>query len=133
MNSVQLVGRLGSAPEFKTTASGKEVCKLRIATDSGYGEHKRTDWHSVVAFGGLARSCAQLEKGRLVGVRGSIKYVTWQKEDGSNAYFTEILADDVEFLGPRPGGSGGQSAEARASTNGSGKAPAADYGDDMPF
>lgn len=143
VNRVQLIGRLGADPEHYTTAGGKPICKFRVATDSGFGEKKVTEWHHVVTFDKLAETCRQyLSKGRLVYVEGRIHYSRWAKPDGSVVNLTEITAHDVQFLGGGERAEGG--APAPYSPNGPGDV--GDYGggfggygagegkpDDMPF
>ena len=50
LNKVMLIGRLGRDPERKTTQSGKSVCTFTLATDTGYGDNKKTDWHNITVF-----------------------------------------------------------------------------------
>ena len=140
-NTVILVGRLGAEPEHKTTQSGTKVCKLRLATDTGYGERKRTDWHNVVAFGPLADVAARAAKGSQLLIEGSICYRKAERPDGGVIHYTDIYADEIRFLGNRPAGSG-ERKPARTYPNGPGDV--ADYQDeysaagtpidgDMPF
>jgi single-strand DNA-binding protein len=66
-----------------------------------------------VAFGKLAEFCGQyLGKGRAVYVEGSIRTRTYDDDKGNRRYFTEIIAQTIRFVGPKPqgveaGGSGG--------------------------
>jgi len=95
MNKVILMGRLGADPEMRYAASGKAVTKLRLATDSGFGDRKQTDWHSIVAFDKTAESCGKyLAKGLRVLVEGRISY---RKADDGR-WFTDIIADRVNFI-----------------------------------
>ena len=50
MNQIVLVGRIGKDPEIRTTQGGKTCASFTLATDSGYGDNKKTDWHSIVCF-----------------------------------------------------------------------------------
>ncbi|MFA6605101.1 MAG: single-stranded DNA-binding protein [Patescibacteria group bacterium] len=99
MNKVFLIGRLGKDPETKTAQSGKAVTKFTLATDSGWGEKKTTDWHNVVCFDKTAETAAKyLGKGRQCCIEGRISYRTWDKEDGTKGYMTEIICDRLELL-----------------------------------
>lgn len=99
MNKIVLIGRLGKDPESKSTSSGTHITNFSIATDDGYGDNKKTNWHNIVAFGKTADAVTSyLGKGSLVGVTGSIQYRTWDKKDGGKGYMTKVIADQIEFL-----------------------------------
>lgn len=106
LNKIMLIGRLGNDPEMRYSQNGKAITKFRIATDSGWGENKQTDWHAVVCFDKTAESCAKyLVKGRQVFVEGRVSYRKWDKDDGTTQWFTEIIARDVRFLSDGSSGS----------------------------
>lgn len=97
-----IMGHLGKNPELKTTQSGKEVCKFSLATNRGSGEHKSVQWHSVVAFGKTAEVCAKyLAKGSKVLIEGEITYRDWEDKNGVKRTATEIIANNVQFVGAR--------------------------------
>ena len=99
MNITILSGHLGNDPEMRYSQAGKPVTKFNLATNTGSGDYKRTDWHRIVCFGKTAENCAKyLTKGSRVEVEGSIKYGDWTGEDGVKKYFTEIIADRVHFV-----------------------------------
>ena len=107
INKVILVGRLGHDPELRYTADGTAVTNFRIATsdewtDKTTNEKKeRTEWHRIVAWRKLAELCGEyLTKGRQVYVEGKLQTRSWEK-DGIIRYSTEIVASEVQFLGPR--------------------------------
>lgn len=106
LNSVQIIGRLGADPDTRVTGSGKNVCRMRIATNHGHGDKEVTEWHTVVSFDKLAESCSSnLKKGRLVFVEGRLSTSSWEK-DGVKHARTEILANTVKFLDRPPEGTG---------------------------
>lgn len=141
INKIILIGRLGADPETRQAQSGKAVTKFRIATDSGWGDNKTTDWHNIVTFDRTAEACAKyLTKGRMVYVEGRVSYRKWDKEDGTSQWFTDIIANDVQFLGggeDRPSSGGSSRSSASYSTPSSGGAdPNFDAGfsdADIPF
>lgn len=60
-------GRLGRDPEVKQTANGKTVVKFSVAEDQGWGEHKRTEWHNVTAWGKVGELIAKhFSKGKAI-------------------------------------------------------------------
>ena len=111
VNQVILLGRIGNISS-KCTPSGTAVCEMSIATSEFYtdkqGEkQEKTSWHNVVTYGKRAETCGKfLEKGRQVFISGRLNYVTWDKPDGSKGYKTEIIAENVQFIGGQGNGSG---------------------------
>ena len=105
INKVILVGRLGKDPEVKYFTSGDAVCNFSIATseswkDKNTGEKKeKTEWHRIVAFRKLAEICGQyLSKGSQIYLEGKLQTRSYE-QGGSTRYVTEIVADQVQFLG----------------------------------
>lgn len=104
LNKVQIIGNLGALPETRTTPNGTVIATLRVATTSRvkkgdeWADH--TEWHRVVCFGRTAENCAKyLRKGRQVYVEGEIRTRKWTDEDGNEKYMTEIIGNDIKFLG----------------------------------
>jgi single-strand DNA-binding protein len=115
VNKVILVGNLGADPDMRYTPSGQGVCELRVATSESWNDkngqrQERTEWHRIVVWGKRAEVCSKyLAKGRQVFVEGRIQTRTYDDKDGNKRYITEIIANDVQFLGGggREGGGGG--------------------------
>ena len=110
LNRVQLIGYLGREPESKYTATGKLVTDFSVAISrrwkSKEGEpREQTEWAHVETWEGLAEVCQEyLGKGSLVYVEGRLK--TERYEDaGQIKYFTKVVAQNVQFLDGRTGGS----------------------------
>lgn len=105
INSVVLVGRLGTDPELTYTQSGTAIAKFRLAVSRPPrqgSDQEETDWLNIVTFGRVAETVAQyLDKGALVGIEGRVQSSTWQRQDGTNAYSVEINAQRVQFLESR--------------------------------
>ena len=104
VNKVILVGNLGRDPEVRTTQGGMTIASLNIATTErrkkGETWEDHTEWHKVSVFGRTADNAAKfLKKGRQVYVEGRLQTRKWQDKDGQDRYSTEVVADDVKFLG----------------------------------
>ncbi len=100
-NKVILIGRLGRDPELKTAQSGKSYTSFTLATNDGFGDNKRTDWHNVTAFGTTAESiCKYLKKGSACTIDGRIQYESYEK-DGVKHNTTKIIADRATFIGSK--------------------------------
>ncbi|WP_454762770.1 single-stranded DNA-binding protein [Cupriavidus campinensis] len=113
VNKVILVGNLGADPETRYMPSGDAVTNIRLATTDRYkdkqsGEFKEaTEWHRIAFFGKLAEIAGQyLKKGSSVYIEGRIRTRKWQDQAGQDKYSTEIVADQMQMLGGRPGGGG---------------------------
>jgi len=100
MNSVVLIGRLTRDPEVRYTAETQlAVAKFSLAIDDGYGEKKKTNFPSIVAFGKTAESCEKyLSKGKLTCVQGKLQTGSYKNKEGATVYTTDVVADRVEFL-----------------------------------
>jgi len=110
VNKVILLGNLGADPELKSTPSGQSVCSLRIATSEKYkdkdgNQQEKTEWHKVVVWGKLADLVNQFcKKGKQIYLEGKIQTRKWQDKEGKDQYTTEVVAENVKFLGAAGGG-----------------------------
>lgn len=109
LNRVILIGRLATEPDLRYTLHGVAVTTFRIAVDRPFtnqqGE-RETDFINIVTWRKLAEICADnLTKGRLVAVEGRLQTRSYQAQDGSTRWATEVVADNVRFLDwPKDGG-----------------------------
>ena len=108
LNKVILIGRLGADPEIKNTTSGTIIGNLRLATNEVYKDkttgqnQEQTEWHKVVLFGKTAELAGQyLKKGSSVYIEGRIRTTKWQDQNGQDRYSTEIVGNEMQFLGGR--------------------------------
>ena len=120
VNKVILIGNLGADPELKHTKGGTSVCTLSLATayKPKDGE-EATEWHRVVVWGKRADSCGRyLSKGRQVYIEGRLQTRKWD-QDGVTRYTTEVVAQQVTFLGKKGDDSGAGREQAPAPAGGS--------------
>lgn len=140
VNKVILVGHLGADPETRYMPSGSAVTNIRMATSESWkdkqtGEmQERTEWHNVAFFNRLAEIAGEyLRKGSQVYVEGRLRTRKWQDKQGNDRWSTEVVANEMQMLGGRPGAD----APARAAAaSGGAPAPVAggdDFDDDIPF
>ena len=103
MNRVILIGNLCDNPEAFTTQSGITRSTFRVAVQRRFANAqgvREADFLTVVAWRQTADFCNRyLTKGRKVAVEGSIQTRSYDAQDGSKRYVTEIIADSVEALG----------------------------------
>jgi len=101
MNTVQLLGRLTVDPELKQPG-GKPVCQMRLAIPRRDREVAPV-YIDVVAFAGLAEVCAaHLAKGRQIAVSGRLEHSQWKAEDGTGRSRHKVIANEIDFVGPKP-------------------------------
>lgn len=105
MNKVILIGNLAKDPEAHTTQSGISRSTFTIAVQRRFTNQqgqREADFLPVIAWRQTADFCNRyLTKGRKVCVEGSIQTRSYDAQDGSKRYVTEIIADSVEALGGR--------------------------------
>ena len=101
MNKVILVGRLTKAPELRTTQSGVNVCSFTVACDRRFqkeGEERQADFINCIAWRNTADFISNyFTKGTRIALDGSIQTRSWDAEDGTKRYATEVIVDHAEF------------------------------------
>jgi single-strand DNA-binding protein len=112
VNKVIMVGNLGRDPEVRYTQSGNAVCNLRLAVTErrrdGEEWKDHTEWVNIVCFGKTAENAGKyLSKGRQIYTEGRLQTRKWEDKEGNDRYTTEVVANQVVFLGGRDGASGG--------------------------
>ena len=110
MNKVILIGNLTKDPELSTTNSGISVCRFTLAVQRRFtnaeGE-RETDFLNITVWRGQAENCSKyLRKGSKACVTGSIQTRSYDAQDGTKRYVTDIVADEVEFLSSKQSGEG---------------------------
>lgn len=109
-----LVGNLGKDPEIRNLEGGVTVARFTLATSENYKDKsgnkvEKTEWHNIVLWRGLAEVAEKyLRKGQQVYIEGKITNRNYQDKDGTQKYFTEIVADNMTMLGGRGGEGNGQ-------------------------
>ena len=107
LNKVMLIGNVGRDPELKFTPSGIPVASFRLATSETWKDRngnlqEHTDWHTVVAWRGLAEVCNKLvRKGARVYIEGKIQTRSFEDKSSNRRHIVEILADNMLLLDTR--------------------------------
>ena len=105
MNKAILIGRLTRDPEMRTTASGTTPTSFTVAVTRTYtNQHgeREADFINCVAWRKQAENIAKYcQKGSQVAVEGRIQTRSYDAQDGTKRYVTEVIADNVTFLGSR--------------------------------
>lgn len=136
LNKAIVYGNLTKDPEIKALPSGIKVASFSVATnrvwkDKEGRKQESADFHNIVLFGKQAELAGQyLKKGSGVLIEGRMQTRSWDAQDGSKKYRTEIVADKMQF-GPRAGGTGGAGGSYDSKTSkdvGGDKSPKEDEG-----
>jgi single-strand DNA-binding protein len=150
VNKVFLLGNVGKDPEIRTTSNGMTVASFTLATADRAKDPNGTwvdkpEWHNLVCFDKTADLVKNyVKKGSSIFVEGKITNRSWDdKESGQKKYRTEIIVNELTFVGGSksegsPSSSGGYSSS-RSASPAAAPAPANDYADqgitdeDIPF
>ena len=116
VNKVILIGNVTRDPEVKFTPKGSAVTDIGMAINRSYtldnGE-KREDvtFVEVTFWGRQAETIGEyVKKGRSIYVEGRLQLDTWDdKQSGQKRSKLRVVGENFQFLGARPGGSGGDS------------------------
>ena len=105
MNRIIITGRLTKAPEPHTTQGGISRSTLTVAVQRKFKNsagNYDADFFTVIAWRQTADFCNKyLDKGRTVIVEGTLQTRSYDAQDGSKRYVTEIIADHIEAIGGR--------------------------------
>ena len=106
MNKVILIGRLTKDPELKTTPSGVGTTSFTVAVDRTFVNQqtgqREADFINCVAWRKQAENISRYcFKGTQVAVEGRIQVRSYDAQDGSKRYVTEVICDNVTFLGSK--------------------------------
>jgi single-strand DNA-binding protein len=142
VNKAIVIGNLGKDPEVRFTPGGQAVANFSVATNESWKDkngqaQERTEWHRIVVWGKLAELCGEyLKKGRSAYVEGRLQTREWTDKEGKKNYTTEIVANQVVFLGGRDGGGmgggGGVGGGGRGRDDFGGPPPADEFGGPGP-
>ena len=109
LNVVAIMGRLVADPELRTTPQGTNVCSFRIACDRNFvrqGEQRQADFIDIVAWRSQAEFVSKyFQKGSLIAIEGSLQTRQYQDKNGNNRTAVEVVANNVNFAGPKSNGS----------------------------
>ena len=110
MNKVFLIGNLTRDVELATTSSGTSVARFSIAVQRRFANadgEREADFFNVVVWRGQAENCSKyLSKGSKVAVEGRLQNGSYEAQDGTTRYTTDVVAEQVEFVGRKKSDNG---------------------------
>jgi len=129
VNKVFLLGHVGKDPEIRHMDNNLVMARFTLATNERWvkdgNKTEHTEWHNVVMWRSLAEVAEKyVRKGSLLYIEGRLRSRSYDDKDGIKRYVTEILADSMNLVGPKPEG---------AQTAPPPPPPPPDAPDDLPF
>ena len=103
-NKAILIGNMCADPELKQSASGISVCSFSIAVNRRRSKDgtAETDFINIVAWRTTAEFIARyFKKGQAILICGQIQTRSWTDNAGNKRYATEVVADEVSFVGSK--------------------------------
>ena len=105
INKTTLIGRLTKDPEVNILSSGSTVANFTLAVERSFTDRsgkKGTDFIPIVAWSKTAELIQKyVSKGSLIAVHGRIQTRSYKTREGDTRYITEVVAEEVQFLGGR--------------------------------
>ena len=115
MNKVILVGNLTRDPELITTTNGVSLCRFSLAVQrrfAGPDGEREADFINIVVWRAQADNCYKyLKKGSKCGIVGTLQTRSYDAQDGTKRYSTDVVAEEVEFLSTKGSSSSEESFE----------------------
>ena len=105
-----LIGNVGKEPDIRYYEADQAVAQIVLATtergytlSNGTKVPEHTDWHNVILWKNLAKVVEKyVHKGDKLYIEGRIRYKSYDDQQGKRKYVTEIWADNMEMLTPKP-------------------------------
>ena len=99
-NKVILIGNMCADPELKQTQGGLSVCSFSIAVNRKMAKNGECDFINIQTWRQTAEFVSKyFTKGKPILVCGQLQTRTWTDNNGQKRYATEVVADEVSFVG----------------------------------
>jgi single-strand DNA-binding protein len=105
MNQVGMIGRITKDPILRQLSEGRCQASFVLAVTRTFKNQKGEDADFVLCtvWGKLAENTVKFcGKGSMIGVSGRIQSRSYQKEDGSRVFVTEVVGEEIQFLATKP-------------------------------
>ncbi|NLN55907.1 MAG: single-stranded DNA-binding protein [Clostridiales bacterium] len=139
-NLVVLIGHLVADPELKTTQNGTPVTSFRIGVNRRFSQgEQQTDFIDIVCWRKTAEFVTKyFSKGKPILVRGYLQTRTWTDNNNNKRFSTEVVAEEVSFVGRKDDYTGGGMAAGSSLPNYSTPVPEGSFeelsaDDELPF
>jgi len=140
INRVVISGNLTRDPEVRM-AGTQPLCQMGVAVNDRRKNNDTGEWEDipnffdVIMWGARGEYWARnLSKGSRVVISGKLRWSSWKTPEGQNRSKVEIVADDIESLGPRTGGAAsGAGGGSSTTVAGPEPVPVEVLGEEIPF
>lgn len=102
LNVIQVMGNIGVNAKMIEFPNGGKKTILSVATNTGYGENQKTQWHTVLLYNKSAEICSGLVKGDVIWCSGNIDYRKWVDDEKVTRLIPEIHADKFVIIKGQP-------------------------------
>ena len=130
MNKVFLIGRLTRDPELRYTGNNTAVASFALAVQRNFANQqgeREADFFNITVWRKQAENVKNyLTQGSQVAIEGRLQTRSYDDANGQKRYVTEVIADNVEFIGSR--NSSNNSNNMNSSASNAGPTPY-DFGD----
>lgn len=98
LNTVSIIGRMTKSPQLKQLSEGRVQTGFVVAVNKSY-KNDEADFVLCTIWGKLAETTVKYcGKGSLVGITGRLNTRSYEKEEGTRVFVTEIVVEDIRFL-----------------------------------
>ena len=105
MNKVFLIGRLTRDPELRYTGNNTAVASFSLAVQRNFANQqgeREADFFNITVWRKQAENVKNyLSQGSQVAIEGRLQTRSYDDANGQKRYVTEVVADNVEFIGSR--------------------------------
>lgn len=137
MNKILLIGRLTKDPELRYTQSGHAVASFTLAVNRRFANQsgeREADFINCVAWNKSAEFVANyFKKGQQMALEGRLMVSSYDGNDGQRHWKTEVVAEQIEFVGSKGNGSNSNNASGASGGSGYGSEPELGLGQEVVF
>ena len=105
LNRCTIQGNLCKDVELSQTSNGGTYLRNTIACQRNYskeGQEKQSDFINIVAYGKSAEFIKNyFSKGSQILIEGRIQTGSYEKQDGTKAYTTDVIVEHIYFCGSK--------------------------------
>ncbi len=121
MNKVFLIGRLTRDPELRYTGNNTAVASFSLAVQRNFANaqgEREADFFNITVWRKQAENVKNyLSQGSQVAIEGRLQTRSYDDANGQKRYVTEVVADNVEFIGSRNSSGNSNNMNSSASSN----------------